>query len=67
MSRHRGFQKEAPSLFKFSQLLCDSVMTLAERFFQTRGRKSQRRGDGIVSENVLRLAEDLDWQSTQEA
>lgn len=67
MSRHQRFQKEAPSLFKFSQLLCDSVMTLAEIFFQTWDRKSQRRGEGIVSENVPRMSEDLDWQSTQEA
>lgn len=65
MSRHQGFQKEVPSLFKFSQLLCDSAMNPAGRFFQTRDRKSQRRGEGIVSENVLRTAEELDGQGTQ--
>lgn len=67
MSRHQGFQKEAPSLFKFSQLLGDSVMTPAGRYFQTWDRKSQRRGEVIVSENVLRTAEDLGGQSAAEA
>lgn len=67
MSRHQGFQREAPSLLRFSQLLCDSVMTPAGRYFQTWDRKSQRRGEGIVPENVLRRAEDLGGQSSAEA
>lgn len=66
MSRHQGFQKEVPSLFKFSQLLCDSAMTPAGRFFQTWDRESQRRREGIVSENVLRTAEELDGTAPKE-
>lgn len=63
-SGHQGLHKEDQACLHFLSCFVDSALTPARRFFQTRDRVPKE-GEGIVSENVLRMAAGRPWQGTQ--
>lgn len=65
-SSRQGFHKEDQVCLHFLSCSVDSALTPAGRFLQTRDRVPKER-EGIVAENVPRMAVGRAWQDTQAA